>query len=51
MLAVKDLSKLDDPFSMACHIDAALTSSLHGLLSALLLAMRQPAAVVTQEVY
>ena len=51
MLAVKDLSKPDDPSSMACHLDAALTSSLHGLLSALLLAMRQPAAVVTQEVY
>ena len=51
MLAVKDLSKLDDPSSMACHLDAALTSSLHGLLSALLLAMQQPAAVVTQEVY
>ena len=45
------MSKLDDYPTATHRHNAILTSCLHGLLAALLSAIRRPAAVVTQEVH
>ena len=45
------MSKIEYLVVEVCHFDATLKNAVHGLLAALLLAIRRRAAVVPQEVH